>query len=115
MPAIPEVAELLLRRNDFDELAELAAQIAPTALDVLDQRMRLVLRHDGNAPDARIDAVRQDEIDDAELAAERRRGLAAMVGEMLQALAAPARHDDGERMAREPADIAPRRGGADAR
>ena len=110
-PAIPEVAELLLRRNDFDELAELAAQVAPTALDVLDQRMRLVLRHDRDPPDARIDAVREDEVDDAELAAERRRRLAAMVGEMFQALAAAARHDDGERMARDPADIPPRRGG----
>ena len=107
--AIPEVADLLLRRDHLDELAELAAQVAPAALDVLDQRVRLVLRHDRDAADARVDAVRQHEVDDAELAAERRRRLAAMVGEMLEALAAPAGHDDGERMARDAADVAPHR------
>ena len=104
--AIPEVAHLLLRRDHLDELVELAAQVAPAALDVLDQRVRLVLRHDGDPADARVDAVRQHEVDDAELAAERRRRLAAMVGQVFQALAAAARHDDRERVARDAADVA---------
>ena len=34
---IPEGADLLLRGNQFDELAELAAKIAPAALNVLNQ------------------------------------------------------------------------------
>ena len=45
-------------------------------------------------------------VDDAELAAERRRRLAAMVSERLQPLAAPARHDDGQRAAGQSADVA---------
>ena len=35
------LADLLLRRNDFDELAEFAAHVAPAALNVLDQRCDL--------------------------------------------------------------------------
>ena len=42
--AIPDFAELLLRRNDVDELAELAVQVAPAALHMLNQRVRLILR-----------------------------------------------------------------------
>ena len=98
--------DLLLRRNHLDELAELAAQVAPAALDVLDQRLRLVLRQDRDLADARVHAVRQHEIDDAELAAERRRGLAAMRGEVLETLAASAGHDDRQRAARQAADVA---------
>ena len=73
--AIPLLADLLLRRNHFHELAELAAQEAPAALHVLDQRLRLVLREDGNLADAGVHAVGQHEVDDAELAAEGRGGL----------------------------------------
>ena len=87
--AIPHLADLLLRGNDLDELAELAAQVAPAALDVLDQRLRLVLRQDRDLADAGVHAVGQHEIDDAEFAAEGGRGLAAMLGQRLQALAAP--------------------------
>src|SRR6185436_865053 len=82
---------------------------APAALDVLDQRVRLVLRHDRDAADAGVDAVRKHEIDDAELTAERRRRLATVIGQVLEALAAPARHDDRERVARDPADVAAHR------
>ena len=104
--AIPVAAGLLLRGNHFDELAELAAHVAPAAMDVLDQRLRLVLREHGDLADAGVHAVRQHEIDDAELAAERRRGFGAMFGEALEAFAAAARHDDGERAAGEAADVA---------
>ena len=79
---VPVRPEPLLRRDDLDELAELAAQVAPAALDVLDQRVRLVLRQHRDLADAGVDAVRQHEIDDAELAAERRRRLAAILGEI---------------------------------
>jgi len=68
-------ADLLLRRNQFHEFAELAAQIAPAALDVLNQRLCLVLSEHGDLPDAGVDAIRQYEVDDPELAAEWRRRL----------------------------------------
>ena len=99
-------AELLLRRNDLDEFAELAAQVTPAALDVLDERVRLVLREHRDPADTGVHAVREHEIDDAELAAEGRRGLAAEIGEMLQSLATPAGHDDGQRVAGDAADVA---------
>src|SRR5205814_2273074 len=81
-------------------LAEFTAQVAPAVLHVLDQRLCLVLRENGDLADPRVHAVRQDEVDDAELAAEGRRGLAAMRGEIPQPLPAPAGHDDGARAAR---------------
>ena len=54
-------------------------------VDVLpaQQRMALVLGDDADAADARVDAVRQREVDDAELAAEVDRRLGAPVGELL--------------------------------
>ena len=104
--AIPARADLLLRRDHLDELAELAAQVAPAVLHVLDERLRLVLREDRDLADAGVHAVRQHEIDDAELAAEGRRGLAAVRGEIAQPLAAPAGHDDRERAARQAAHVA---------
>jgi hypothetical protein len=90
---VPVLARLLLRRDHVDELAELAAEVAPAALHVLDQRLRLVLREQADLADAGVHAVRQHEIDDAELAAEGRGGLAAMLVSSAQALAAAARHD----------------------
>src|SRR5581483_454356 len=52
------------------------------------------------------DAVGEHEVDDTKLAAEGRRRLRTMGGEILQTLAAAARHDDRERAARQAADIA---------
>src|SRR5256885_759262 len=103
---VPQRTQLLLRGNHLDELAEFTAQVAPAVLHVLDQRLRLVLRENGDLADPRVHAVRQHEVDDAELAAEGRRRLAAMRGEIPQPLPAPARHDDGERAARQAAHVA---------
>ena len=71
-------------------LVELGAQEAPAALQVAQQRVRLVLRDHADAADARVEAVRQREVDDAELAAEVDRRLGAPVGELLQPRAASA-------------------------
>ena len=60
---------------------------------------RLVLCEDEDAAKPRIDAVREREIDDAELAPEGDRGLRAPVGELLQARPAAAGQDDGDRVA----------------
>jgi hypothetical protein len=99
------LADLLLSGNELHELAQLAAQVAPAALDVLDQRLRLVLREHGDLADAGVHAIRQHEIDDAELAAERRRGLASMQSQRLQALAAAPGHHDRQCSARQSADV----------
>jgi hypothetical protein len=107
---VPDGTLLLLGRDGLDELAELAAQVAPPALHVRDQRLRLVLGEDRDLADAGVDAVRQDEIDDTELTAERRRRLAAMLGEVLQALAAPAGHDHRKGAASQAAYVASGRG-----
>src|SRR5215831_4565711 len=109
--AIPHWTELLLRGNHLDELAEFAAQVAPAVLHVLNERLCLVLREDGDLADAGVHAIRQHEVDDTELAAEGSCGLAAVSGEIAQALAAPTRHDDRERAASQAAHI-PSRGGA---
>ena len=77
--AIPMLfVDALLRRHQVDGLVQLRAQEAPAALDVAQQRVALVLRHHADAADARVDAVRQREIDDAELAAEVHRRLGAL-------------------------------------
>ena len=91
---VPGLADLLLRRNDFDKLAELPAQVTPALLHVLDQRLLLVLREDGNLADAGVHAIGKHEIDNAKLAAEGCGGLAAIDGEALQAFAAAAGHHD---------------------
>ena len=98
-PPVPVFAELLLRRQDVDELVEAAVEEAPAALQVLDQALRLVLGGDADAPDAGVHAIRQREIDDAELAAEGHGGLRTPVGELHQAAAAAAGEYDAEGIA----------------
>ena len=104
--AIPVGADLLLRRNQLHELAEFSAQIAPAALNVLDQRLGFVLGQYGNLANTGIDAIGQHEIDDAELPAEGCRRLAAVLSERFEALAAAAGHDHRQRPAGQTADIA---------
>jgi hypothetical protein len=103
---VPLRPEALLRRDHLHELAELAAQVAPATLDVLDERVGLVLRQHRDLPDARIHAVREHEIDDPEFAAEGCRGLAAVLGQVLQPLAAATRHDHGQRAPGQAAQVA---------
>jgi glycogen phosphorylase len=89
--AVPALfVEALLRRQQVDELVHLRAQEGPAALQVAQQAVALVLGDHADAPDAGVQAVRQREVDDAELAAEVHPGLGAPVGELLQAAAAPA-------------------------
>src|SRR5262249_50283599 len=88
------------------EFSQFAAQIAPAPLNVLNKRLRLVLREHGDLPDPGVHAIRENEIDDAKLAAERRRRLATMLGQRLEAFAAPTRHDHRQSAAGESADIA---------
>ena len=83
----------LLRRQQIDELVELAAQETPTALDMLDQAVRLVLGNHADAADAGIHAVGEGKIDDAKFSAEGHPGLGAPVGQLLQAAATASSKD----------------------
>ncbi|HRP23222.1 MAG TPA: hypothetical protein PLC66_04530 [Thauera sp.] len=67
--------------------------------------MRLVLGDDADSAQARVRAVGQGEVDDAELAAEVPRGLGAHVGEVAQARAASAGEHQGEGAAGDPAAL----------
>ena len=53
------VVQALLGRQQIDHFIELGTQKAPAALQVAQQRVRLVLGDDTDAADARVDAVRQ--------------------------------------------------------
>jgi len=75
----------LLRRQQFHEFAQFPAHEAPAALHVLVETVGLVLGEDADPPDAGVHAVRQREVDDAELAAEGHRGFGAPHGQLLEA------------------------------
>jgi hypothetical protein len=63
-------------------------------LHVPDEALRLVLRADADAADARVHAVRQREIDDPELAAERQRRLRPPIGQLREAGSSAAGQDE---------------------
>ncbi len=75
--------------QNIEAFVPLRAEEVPAALQVADQRMRLVLRGHTDAADAGVQRVRQREIDDARLAAEIDGWFCPPVGQLLQAAAAP--------------------------
>ena len=96
--AIPgRLVKPLLRRQQIEKLVHLRAQKRPAHLQVAQQAVRLVLGQDADPADVRIEAVRQREIDDAELAAEEHGGLGAPVGQLFQPAAAAAGQDQRDR------------------
>jgi hypothetical protein len=99
---VPLGAELLvevhLRRRQGDVVVGQERAEAPVALDVLGERLRLVLREDEHPEDAAVDHVVQREVDDAVLAAERHGGLGALPGERVQARALPTGQDHADRL-----------------
>jgi hypothetical protein len=97
---------LLLGGNQFHELAEFAAQVAPAALNVLYERLSFVLSQDRDLPYPGIDAIREYEIDDPKFTAEWRSRFAAMLCERLEALAATSCHDHRQCAACQSADVA---------
>ena len=96
---------LLLRGPHLDMLAELAAQEPPSPLYVLDERMCLVLRHHGNPADPGVDAVGQREVDEPEVAPERHRGFALILGKVLEPRATSARQDHRQGALEHPIEI----------
>ena len=87
--AVPGVVQALLRRHHVDVLPQARFQKPPATLDVPDQALRLVLCQHGDAPNPRIDAIAEREVDDLQLAGERHRRLGAPIGELHQPAAAP--------------------------
>ena len=93
--------DALAGRQDVEALVSLGPQEVPAALQVADQRMRLVLGGDAEAADAGIERVGEREIDDARLAAEIDRRLGAAVGQFLEAAATAAGQYIGHGIARQ--------------
>ena len=74
---------------------ELLRHDAPALANVPVERQRLVLRGDEDAPEARVEAVAQDEVDDAVRAAEGHGGLGPLLREREQSFADTAgEHND---------------------
>ena len=92
---VPVLPDALLRRQDLDELAELGIHDAPAHADVAVQALGLVLRHDEDLAQARVDAVREREVDDAIGSAERHRRLGPVAGQREEALPGAAGEEDG--------------------
>ena len=93
---IPVLADALLRRQDLDELAELLRHHGPALADVAVERERLVLGRDEDVAQSRVDAVAQDEVDDAVGAAEIHRRLGAIPRERGEPFAGAACQHDYE-------------------
>ncbi len=87
--------------QDVEAFVTFRPHEVPRAVHVADQRVRLVLRGHADAADARIDRVRQREVDDPAHPAEIDRRLGAVVGQFFQAAAAPTRQHIGHRIARQ--------------
>jgi hypothetical protein len=87
--------------QDVKALVAFGAHEVPGALHVADQRVRLVLRGHADAADARIDCVRQREINDPRLAAEIYRRLGAVVGQFVEAATASSGEHISHRLAGE--------------
>ena len=90
---IPAIAKPLLGGQDVHKLPHRGIEKAPTALQMLDQAMSLVLGGDAHAPNAGIDAIAQCKVDNSVLAAERKRRLGAPGGEPLEPGATAAREN----------------------
>lgn len=100
--AVPEYQAFSDTRCDagrMSKLVALAPEEVPTALEMADQAVRLVLRGDADPADAGIDRVREGEVDDAPAAAEHHGRLGATVGQLMESAATSSRQDIGERVA----------------
>jgi len=91
--------DALAGREDVEALVAPGPQEVPAVLKMPDEAVGLVLGGDADAADARIDRIRQSEVDDPGLAAEIDGGLGAAVGQFEQPAPAPARQDIGHGVA----------------
>ena len=81
--------------QDIEIFVTFRAKEPPAALHVADQRMSLVLRRNGHLPDARVQRIRQGEVDDPGLAAEIDGRFRTPVRQLFQSAAPPARQHKG--------------------
>ena len=98
-PAIPlgDLAALDVRLEELDAAPVPVEVPRPAETDVVVQRAGVVLGQDDDVVDVRVDAVREREIDDPVLAAERHGRLGTLLGEDREALALAAREDHRHR------------------
>ncbi len=96
--AEPERPFAHLRRHDVDVLADLGHQ-PPGAGDVLDERVRLELRHHLDLEEAGVDEIVDDEVDDAIAASERHGRLGAVARQRVEPLAHAAGEDHRQNVA----------------
>src|SRR5690606_33240734 len=92
------LADALARGQHVEAFVSLGAQEVPSALQVANERMRLVLGSKRNTTNTRVQCVGGREVDDARLAAEIDGRLGAAVGEIVEPRAAPSREHIGHRL-----------------
>src|SRR4029453_4165955 len=78
---VPVGADPLLRWQQLDEFVETSVEERPTALEMTNQTLSLVLRADADATDPGVDAIGEREVDNAELAGKRHGRLRAPRGQ----------------------------------
>ena len=82
---IPVFADPLLWTQNFDELAKLVGDDAPSHADVAAERQRLVLQCDEDPAQTRIDAVAEGEVDDPVRTTKIHRGFGAFLRQRIEA------------------------------
>jgi hypothetical protein len=97
---VPICRNALLSREQFDEFIKTSVEKRPPPLDVMNQALSFVLGCDPDAPNARVNAIRQREVDNAKFSAERHGRLRTPVGKRPQARSPPTREHDSERLLR---------------
>ena len=83
------------RQQHLDQALGAIEGRRPGRLDVLYQRLGLVLRHDVDLGDAGIDQVAQDEVDNAITVCKGKRRLRMLSGQGIEPCAFPASEDQG--------------------
>ncbi len=90
---VPVFADSLLGRDDVDVLVQFGMEHVPSHLDVMGERLRLVLRQDMDPAYAGVEAVGESEIDDSIDASEGDGRLRPHIGEGTKPFPFAARHD----------------------
>ena len=89
------LGDALAGGQNVKALVALGPEEVPAALQMADQAVRLILRGDRNAANARIHRIGKGKINNARLAAKIDRRFGALIGEFHQAGATPARQNIG--------------------
>ena len=97
--AVPlgDLAARDVRLEELDAAAVAVEVPRPAQADVVVERARVVLGQDDDVVDVRVDAVREREVDDPVLAAERHGRLGPLLGQDREALALATREDHRHR------------------